>query len=463
LTTYQRIDLREEEGIGLNRLVFALSSYLDKLEIQELVEGKGAEREVHEAEKRKTTQKIKVLANYDYSDPIGIVVIAPEDPIHIAYMLTVSGGTAFLGEDSKGAIEIAIDDRGGQLLGHEIKLTGEDTGCSAQGGLNAAIKIVADPSVLGVIGTNCASAATAAIPTISSAGMVILSPSNTAPALTLQGETWRPGYYRLCHTDLLQGSIAAKFAYNELKSTKASTVHDGSPYSIQLQAVFANYFQRLGGTITSQRAIKVGDINMQTVLTKIAADTPDVLYLPIFEPEGPFVVAQSSEIMGLKKTILIGADSLLARSFPMNAGPNVIGMYLTDPYVSGVAYDKFLNKWKYKFGDIPPSNFHAFAYDGTNILLDAIKMVAVFDRDGTIYIGRQALRDVLNSISNFKGITGALGCKDRDYGALGIPNPSHGDFSSGEALGIFQITKAEIKGNWPPPVVYTRKDQPFDF
>jgi hypothetical protein len=122
-----------------------------------------------------------------------------------------------------------------------------------------------------------------------------------------------------------------------------------------------------------------------------------------------------------------------------------------------------LAKWKNKYGGIPPSGFHAFAYDATNLLLDAVKQVAVFDRDGTIYIGRQALRDALNNITNYPGITGNLSSKVRDYSALGISNPSRGDFSSGEALGIFQITQAEVDGNWPPPVVYTRKGRPFNF
>src|SRR3990172_2898184 len=57
------------------------------------------------------------------ADAIGCVDVAPGDPIHVAWALTVSGATATLGEDSRGAIEIAIDDRGGELLGHPIDLT----------------------------------------------------------------------------------------------------------------------------------------------------------------------------------------------------------------------------------------------------------------------------------------------------------------------------------------------------
>jgi branched-chain amino acid transport system substrate-binding protein len=394
-------------------------------------------------------------AQFECADAIGCVDIAPDEPIHIAYMLTISGATAFLGQDSQGAIEIAIDDRGGELVGHPIQLTGEDTLCSAEGGQTAATKVAADPTILGIIGTNCSSEATAAMPTISAAGLVMLSPSNTAPALTLEGETWQPGYFRICHTDLFQGSVAAEFAYNELGATTAATIHDGSPYADQLQQVFAGRFQELGGTITFQGAVNVGDTDMRTVLTSVAADSPDILYYPIFEPEGPFITAQASEIGGLEETTLMGADGLLSDSFPENAGPNVVGMYLSGPYVSGAAYDDFLAKWETKFGGVPPSGFHAFAYDGTNILLDAIEQVAIVDDDGTVHVGRQALRDAIAGVTDYTGLTGRLDCSDDDYSAFGIENASHGDCATGEALGIFEITQAELDGNWPPPVVYT--------
>jgi branched-chain amino acid transport system substrate-binding protein len=393
-------------------------------------------------------------AMFECTDAIGCVELAPGDPIHIAYMLTISGATAFLGEDSKGAIEIAVDDRGGKLLGRDITLSGEDSGCSAEGGQTAATKVASDPTILGVIGTNCSSAATAALPTISDAGLVMLSPSNTAPALTLEGEggTYRPGYFRICHTDFFQGSVAAEFAYNELGAKTLATIHDGSPYADQLQEVMAGRFVELGGTVTFQGAVNVGDTDMRTILTSVAADSPDVLYYPIFEPEGPFITAQSSEIAGLENTTLVGADGLLSDSFPEGAGPNAVGMYLSGPYVSGTVYDEFLAKWEAKFGGVPPSGFHAFAYDGTNILLDAIEAVAVTEADGTTYIPRQALRDKIKSTAGYNGLTGTLDCSDKQFGEF----TSKADCATGEALGIFEITEAEVNdGNWPPPVVYT--------
>jgi branched-chain amino acid transport system substrate-binding protein len=313
--------------------------------------------------------------------------------------------------------------------------------------------VASDPTIIGVIGTNCSSAMTAAMDTISSAGLSMLSPSNTAPALTFEGEggTYKPGYFRICHTDLFQGSVAAEFVYNELGARTLATIHDGSPYADQLQEVMAGRFIELGGEVTFQGAVNVGDTDMRAVLTSVAADSPDVLYFPIFEPEGPFIIAQSSEVAGMENTTLVGADGLLVDSFPENSGPNAIGMYLSGPFVTGSVYDDFLAKWDTKFGGVPPSGFHAFAYDGTNILFDAIEQVAVTDTDGTTYIGRQALRDAIKATAGYSGLTGKLDCSDKQFGDF----TSKADCATGEALGVFQISEAEVNdGNWPPEVIY---------
>jgi branched-chain amino acid transport system substrate-binding protein len=381
-------------------------------------------------------------SDYECTDAIGCVAIAADESIHIGYMLTVSGATSFLGEDSRGAIEIAIEDRGGQLLGRDIRLSGEDSLCSAEGGQTAATRIAADPTILGVVGTNCSSAATAGLPTISDAGLVMISPSNTAPALTDPNGTWRAGYFRTAHNDRFQGRVAAEYAYNELGARTAATIHDGSPYAEQLQAVFAQSFRDLGGDVVFQGAVNVGDTDMRTILTSVGAASPDVLYFPIFEPEGPLIVAQAEEIAGLENTTLMGADGLLAADFALNSGPNAAGMYLSGPYVEGDAYQQFLGKWEAKFGGPPPSGFHAHAYDATNLLLNAIEQVAVED-GGTIYVGRQALREALAAVSGFNGLTGTLTCNQ------------YGDCATGEALAIFELTDAQVSGDvWPPEVVW---------
>ena len=92
-----------------------------------------------------------------YEDKIGVLKIKPGEPIHIAYWFVVTGPDASLGIDTKRGIEIAIDDKGGKLLGHPIKLTGQDSGCNAEGGVAAATKLAADPTIVALVGSNCSS------------------------------------------------------------------------------------------------------------------------------------------------------------------------------------------------------------------------------------------------------------------------------------------------------------------
>jgi branched-chain amino acid transport system substrate-binding protein len=381
---------------------------------------------------------------FECTDALGCVTIAPDAPIHLAYILALSGETAALGEDSKGGFEIAIADRGGQLLDHTIRLTGEDGGCNQEGGATAAAKLVNDPTIVGVLGPNCSSEAVGGLPLMSQAGWVIISPSSTSPRLTDPNGAWQPGYFRTAHNDKIQGRIAAEFAFRELGVRTAATIHDGSSYADALQQVFAETFKTLGGTITFQGQVHPDDQDMRILLQTIAADSPGVLYFPIFEPAGPHIVIQAQEFPRLANTILMGGDGLLSDPFPENAGANAIGMYLSGPYIASTTYTEFLAKWQTKYGAPPPSGFHAHAYDAANILLNAIASTAVQERDGTLHIGRQALRDYLTNLRNFKGLTGNLSCTE------------YGDCSTGEALAIFQITAAEVnEGNWPPAVFWT--------
>lgn len=384
-------------------------------------------------------------AAFECTDAIGCVTVAPGEPIHIAYALTVSGATASLGDDSRGGIEIAIADRGGELLGHPIELTGEDTLCNAEGGQAAGTKLSADATIIGIVGTNCSSEARAAMPLISEAGMVMISPSNTNPDLTNpEHPDAHPGYFRTAHNDLFQGRIAAEFAYNELGVRSVATIHDGSPYAESLQAVFAEVFTELGGTVTAQEAINVGDTDMGPVLTTIAAGSPELIYFPIFEPEVALVTSKAKEISGLETTILMGADAGFSDTFPEAAGSAAVDMYLSGPYVdvNNEAYKEFLAKWADQIGGVPPSGFHAHAYDATNMILNGIEAVAVVDEDGTVHIGRQALRDYLYALEGFAGLTGNLSCDE------------FGDCATGEALGVFKLSQAEVDGAWPPPVFW---------
>ena len=383
------------------------------------------------------------------ADPFGCVEVGEGEAITIGTLLVISGPNASLGQDSQNGVVMAadkldgtLDGTNGELLGRAIAFNHQDDGCSAEGGQAGAQALAADPSTSGVIGTSCSSAALGVADTIlSDQGIAIISPSNTGPALT-EADQHQDFYLRTAHNDKLQGAAVAKFAYNELGARTAATIHDGSPYADGLQAVFADTFEALGGTITVREAIQVQETDFTSVLTSIGSDSPDVLYFPIFAAEGGLITQQARQTDGLADTTLIGSDGMLSADYVAAAGDAVEGVYLSGPDLSAFTGDQDFYEGEFKtaylelWGGEPAAAFHAHSYDAANMLFDAIEEVAI-DEDGTLYIPRTALKDALFATSGVQGITGTLNCNDL------------GDCQSTATIAVYQVVGGNYDSSAP--------------
>ena len=132
-------------------------------------------------------------------------------------------------------------------------------------------------------------------------------------------------------------------------------------------------------------------------------------------PEGAFITRQALETAGLENTKLMGADGLFSPDVVEGTGDAIEGFYVSSPDLTafGDAYlAEFVPTYNEMFGTDPISIFHAHAYDAIGLLLTAIEEVAVEDADGTLHIGRQALRDALYAVEGYEGLTGSLTCSD---------------------------------------------------
>ena len=363
---------------------------------------------------------------------LGTVTVEAGEDIQIRSLNAITGDVAFLGITNQRGVEQAIADFG-DIHGFSVTIgTGLDDLCSADGGQAAAQTIVADEDVVGVIGTSCSGAATAASPLISEAGMVMISPSNTSPALTSDlagtaGDNYHAGYYRTAHNDLFQGAAMAKFVYEELGISEAAAIHDGDPYTQGLAQAFADAFENLGGSVTGFTGVNKEDTDMVPVLTEIAAGSPGALFFPIFQPAGDFVADQAPGVSGLEGVVLLGADGLQVQTF-MEL-PQANGMYLSGPDLrygsntnqsTGATADKFLADYESNNGNAPEAPFWAHSYDATTILLEAIK-AASHSHDGNLEIDRAGVREYLDNLSGYEGIIGTLSCDDfGDCGAQRI-------------------------------------------
>ena len=378
----------------------------------------------------------------------GCVTVAAGAPIQIGTLLSVSGDNADLGNDSLYGIKLAIDhldgvfnQQDGQILNHPVQLQNEDDMCSAEGGQAGSNKLASNPDIVAVIGTSCSGAALGvADKTLGDKGIVLLSPSNTNPALTAPG-THNPFYFRTAHNDAIQGSVVADFANQKLHAKTAATIHDESPYTEGLTTAFKNSFTApaIGGQVVDEEVISSTDQDYTPVLTKIAQSSPDLLYAPDYTAECALILKQGRQIAGLQNTAFMGSDGCYASNFIKLAGSAINGAYYSAPDLS--AFDQkdfyeneFIPAYKKLAGTAPISAFHAHAYDALNLLAAAIEKVAIQNSDGSLSIPRVALRDAVQSTTDFQGIVTKYTCS------------STGDCATTVTIGVYQAPNLAIEG-----------------
>ncbi|MDQ3646539.1 MAG: branched-chain amino acid ABC transporter substrate-binding protein [Actinomycetota bacterium] len=373
------------------------------------------------------------------ADEFGCVEVAEGDPVTLGTLLVISGENASLGLDSQAGAEIAAEMRDNEVAGHPVEWVHADDGCAAEGGQAGGQQLASNEQIVAVVGTSCSSAGVPAAQILSKAGIVLISPSNTAPDLT-DPASHEPFYLRTAHNDKIQGKAMSDFVTSELGAKTAATIHDGSPYAEGLANVFAEEFAAAGGEITNEEAIGVGDKDMKPTLTTIAAAKPDFLYFPVFVAEGGLIASQAREIAGLADTDLGGADGMLTPDWIEAAGADAAeGAYLSGPDLefSGDFYEaEFLPAYEEKVGSEPTSVFHAHSFDAVNLLLDAIEEVAI-EEDGSLFIPRTALKDKLFETSGYAGVVGELTCDE------------NGDCNPGASISVSIVEKGDFKRIWP--------------
>ena len=386
-------------------------------------------------------------------DPLGCVEIAPGGAIRLGVIQALTGKVAPIGQDQLRGLELALDRKGGRLLDHPVELVIEDTGCRQEGGANAALRIVSDPSVVAIFGTTCSGDAAAAAQVMTEAGLSMISGNNSAPFLTSIGgkraPKWQPGYFRTASNEEHSGPAAARYAYEGLGVRAAAMVHDGDLYTRGLAEGFRAEFERLGGRTVLFAAVDKGDANMRPLLDAVAASKAELLFFPLFQPEGNHVLLTARampEMVGVK---LMSDGALIEKSFIEAVGEASKGMHFVGPTPPdpGPALAALRAQYQAKYRATPATAYYASAFDAAGILFAAIVKAAVPGKDGSLVIGRQALRDALAATVDYPGLGGKLrcdgfgDCATPRFNVLRMDNP---------ALGVAGLT-ANVVFTYAPP------------
>ncbi len=289
-----------------------------------------------------------------------------------------------------------------------VAVSGDDQG-DPKTGVTVANTFASDPALLGVMGHLNSGVSIPASKVYSDKSIVMISPASTNPALTAQGLT---NVFRVCTTDAVQGPAGAQYAFKTMGFKTAYVVDDSTPYGEGLASEFAKEFTTLGGTVVGTAKTSDKDTDFNALVTKMKATNPAVIYYGGIYNSGALLAKQSKE--GGMTSPLMGGDGLYDQQFIELAGAaNAEGDLCTSvglPIDKLPAGQEFKTAYEAKFPGEEIAAYDAYAYDATNVIINAIvgatKEVGVAKITGPE--GRTAVIKGVAATNDPKAVTGEI-------------------------------------------------------
>jgi branched-chain amino acid transport system substrate-binding protein len=334
---------------------------------------------------------------------IGLLLVVTHAPAKestkLGLITPLTGDVKTFGESCKNAFLMAIEyySKTGK---YQIAPVIADDRNDATEGINAALKLITQDKVAGIIGPLTSKVAIP-VSEIADRNRVPMISSATNPKVTVYDGKRKPYVFRSCFTDPFQGSAAANFALKDLKASTAAVLYDvGNDFSKGLADFFKTTFEKSKGTIVAYESYQKDDVDFSALITKIGVKRPDVIFLPDYYNKVSLIARQVRE-KGLKSALL-GGDGWDSPDLIKIGGSAIIGSYFTNHY-SPERKDKlsetFIGRYKQKHGAVPDA-WAALTYDATMLYLQSL--------DKAKKATPEEVMKVLTDLNNFKGVTGNI-------------------------------------------------------
>jgi branched-chain amino acid transport system substrate-binding protein len=344
-----------------------------------------------------------------------------KDELVIGEYGSLTGNDATFGQSTKNGVALALDEltrtAQGKIGGLPVRGVVEDDQGRAEEAATAVQKLINQDRVIAVIGEVASSRSLAAAPICQQAGVPMISPSSTNPAVTEKGDY----IFRMCFIDPFQGTVMAKFTAQNLGLKQVAILKDlKSDYSVGLAKFYTEAFTQMGGTVLAEQTYSAGDQDFRAQLTALKAKKPQAIFLPGYYTEAGLIARQAREL-GLTVPIL-GGDGWESDQLIQIGGDALDGCYYSNHFAvdnPDPRLQDFIRLYKAKFGNDPDA-IGGLAYDAATVLFQSLQKLAeqdpaLFKGLGSAHAGsperknaEQKLRDIIATTTNFPGVTGNI-------------------------------------------------------
>lgn len=321
-----------------------------------------------------------------------------EKVIKIGFIGPLTGDVKTFGESTKNGFLMALEQAGNKAGEYKIEYVVADDRNDATEAVNVATKLITQDNVKAIVGSVTSKTTIAASQLANDSKVVMITGTGTSPKVTVDNDKRKEFVFRACFIDPFQGTVGAKFATETLKAKTAAILYDQSnDYTIGLANTFKETFTKNGGQILSMEAYTQNDVDFSAVLTNIAQQKPDILYLPDYYQKVSLIGKQARE-KGIN-SIFLGGDGWDSTELDY---ATMEGGYFTSHYSPDDPRPEvktWVDSYKAKYNSVPDA-FATLGYDGTNMLLNAIKNANSDDP--------AKIKEALQATKDFAAVTGKL-------------------------------------------------------
>jgi branched-chain amino acid transport system substrate-binding protein len=302
-----------------------------------------------------------------------LATTAQAQNIKIAVVGPTTGPVTQYGDMVREGVNTAVEqiNAAGGIAGTKLELVTMDDGCEPKQGPVAANR-VANEGIQFVVGGVCSGATIAAAPIYENEGIVMVTPSGTAPALT-DGKNYT-FIFRTIGRDDQQGPVAAQFIIEKIKPKKIAILNDNQSYGKGIASSVANALKKANEPIIYREGINAGESDYSAIITKLKSAKIDFVYYGGYHPEMGLLLRQAAE-QGFKARFM-GPEGAGNPELVAIAGNAVEGMLTTLPAdFSSDPRNAALTKAFKEKNRNPNGAFQLASYAATQVIADAIQGV----------------------------------------------------------------------------------------
>lgn len=284
----------------------------------------------------------------------------------IGGLFNITGYASFAGESSKNGFLMAIEDS--KLDNKEIKTVIEDAQSDLKSAVSGATKLTQIDKAIVVIGPEWTEFGEVVAPIANKSMVPFISPWIVAEAPFV-----KPPYFWSAFPSDRSEHVALVNYLAGSKYKKISLVYSNNFWSlINIKMLKEEVEKKDSLKFVSEYNLDQSTKDFRTIIAKIKADNPDIIYAAIGDDKsyGVFV----SQVRQLGINIPISANSARAGSPIMKEKyPNLLYKQIFAETVVSPKLKKFEDKYEKRFVKKPEAPSAVVAYDTTMIIVEALK------------------------------------------------------------------------------------------